>query len=75
METLNGKVAIVTGASRGIGRAIAIRLAKEGARAVLSARDQGMLESAVREIKESGGQAVSLPLDLRIDVNFELVIN
>jgi 3-oxoacyl-[acyl-carrier protein] reductase len=66
METLNGKVAIVTGASRGIGRAIAIRLAKEGARTVLSARDQGMLESAVREIKASGGQAVSLALDLRI---------
>ena len=66
MGSLSGKTAVVTGASRGIGRAIAIRLAKEGARIVLSARDQQALEAAVREITESGGQAASLPLDLRI---------
>jgi NAD(P)-dependent dehydrogenase (short-subunit alcohol dehydrogenase family) len=63
--TLSGKTAVITGASRGIGRAIAIRLAKDGARVVLSARDQQALETAVREITESGGQAAFLPLDLR----------
>ena len=65
MASLNGKVAVVTGASRGIGRAIAIRLAKEGAHTVLSARDQKALEAAVHEISASGGHAASLPLDLR----------
>jgi NAD(P)-dependent dehydrogenase (short-subunit alcohol dehydrogenase family) len=66
MAKLDGKTAVITGASRGIGRAIAIRLAKEGARTVLSARDQQALESAVREITESGGQAASRALDLRL---------
>jgi len=64
--TLNDKTAVVTGASRGIGRAIAIRLAREGARTILSARDRQALEGAVREITEAGGQAASLALDLRI---------
>ena len=66
MQTLSGKTAVITGASRGIGRAIAIRLAKDGARIVLSARDQQALEAAVREITGAGGQAASQPLDLRI---------
>jgi NAD(P)-dependent dehydrogenase (short-subunit alcohol dehydrogenase family) len=66
MAPLDGKAAVVTGASRGIGRAIAIRLAREGARTVLSARDRVALEGAVREIKEAGGQAGFLALDLRI---------
>ena len=66
MKDLNGKTAVITGASRGIGRAIAIRLAKDGAQTVLSARDGDALRSVVRQIKESDGEAASLPLDLRI---------
>jgi len=66
MGKLSGKIAVVTGASRGIGRAIAIRLAMEGAHIVLSARDQRALEQAVRQITEAGGQAACLALDLRI---------
>jgi NAD(P)-dependent dehydrogenase (short-subunit alcohol dehydrogenase family) len=66
MATLNGKIAVITGASRGIGRAIAIRLAKEGAKTVLSARDRKALDEAVGQITESGGQAAALSLDLRI---------
>src|ERR1700692_3534715 len=66
MGSLNGKSQVSPGASRGIGRAVAIRLAKDGARIVVSARDQQALEAAVREITGSGGQAASLPLDLRI---------
>lgn len=65
MANLNGKTAIVTGASRGIGRAIAIRLAREGARIVLSARDSELLEAAAREITGAGGQAAVLPADLQ----------
>jgi NAD(P)-dependent dehydrogenase (short-subunit alcohol dehydrogenase family) len=64
---LHGKTAIVTGSNRGIGRAIAARLAAERARVVLSARDEALLATAVQEIKDSGGQAASLALDLRTE--------
>ncbi len=63
---LAGKTAIVTGASRGIGRAIAVRLAAEGARIVLSARDDAALQQVVVEIESAGGSAAALPLDLRL---------
>jgi NAD(P)-dependent dehydrogenase (short-subunit alcohol dehydrogenase family) len=66
METrLKDKTAIVTGASRGIGKAIALRLAGEGARAVLCARDGNLLEQAVKEIERDGGRASALAVDLR----------
>src|SRR5271165_3811805 len=66
METrLNGKTAIVTGASRGIGRAIALRLAGEGAQVVLCARDGNLMEHAVKEIEQGGGRAAALSVDLR----------
>ncbi|MBI2686016.1 MAG: SDR family oxidoreductase [Acidobacteria bacterium] len=63
MLPLQGRAAIVTGASRGIGRAIALRLARTGARVVLSARDEELLAEAADEIGE--GAAVA-PLDLRL---------
>ena len=66
MASLTGKTAIVTGASRGIGRAIAVRLAKDGARTVLCARDTAALEGAVQEIRTAGGAAASIALDLRL---------
>src|SRR5581483_4836549 len=65
MSTFGGKTAIVTGASRGIGRATAVRLAKDGAQTVLCARDQNLLQSGVEEICKAGGEASSIALDLR----------
>ena len=64
--TLNGKIAIVSGASRGIGRAIALHLAREGARVVVTARDQGLLDTAVKEIETAGSQGLAVACDLRL---------
>src|SRR5579862_2791817 len=62
---LKDKTAIVTGASRGIGRAIAMRLAGEGAQVVLCARDSNLLQEAVKEIENGGGRAAAIAVDLR----------
>src|SRR5437764_1230161 len=61
---LTGRVAVVTGASSGIGRAIAAALADAGARIVLVARRANALEAACAEIKRAGGEASILPCDL-----------
>lgn len=61
---LRGRIALVTGASRGIGRAVAVRFAAEGAHVVLAARTQGGLEEADDEIRKAGGTATLVPLDL-----------
>jgi 3-oxoacyl-[acyl-carrier protein] reductase len=64
--TFTGKTIIVTGSSRGIGRAIAIRLAREGGKLVLAARDASALAKVVAEIEAGGGTATSFAADLRI---------
>jgi 3-oxoacyl-[acyl-carrier protein] reductase len=63
--SLTGRVTLVTGASRGIGRAIARLAASQGARVVLLARDEAKLEEVVREIGVLGGQAEAVRLDVK----------
>lgn len=63
-KSLLNKVAIVTGASSGIGRATALLLAEEGARVVLSARRVAELDALVDEIERAGGHAISLAGDI-----------
>jgi NAD(P)-dependent dehydrogenase (short-subunit alcohol dehydrogenase family) len=65
MSRLSGKVAIVTGASSGIGRATAKLFAKEGAKVVVGARREAELAELVREIKAEGGQATALAGDVQ----------
>ncbi|HLW42880.1 MAG TPA: SDR family NAD(P)-dependent oxidoreductase [Candidatus Acidoferrales bacterium] len=64
-KPLEGKIAIVTGASRGIGRAIALRLAQDGAAVVLAARTEADLAKVASTIKSNGGKAICVAGDLR----------
>jgi NAD(P)-dependent dehydrogenase (short-subunit alcohol dehydrogenase family) len=73
-KPLEGKIAIVTGASRGIGRAIALRLAQDGATLVLAARTEGDLAKVATEIKSHAGNATAVTGDLRaLDAPLALV--
>jgi 3-oxoacyl-[acyl-carrier protein] reductase len=62
--SLSGRVAFVTGASQGIGRACALKLATEGATVAVAARNQDKLTELVNEITASGGQAAAFALDV-----------
>jgi NAD(P)-dependent dehydrogenase (short-subunit alcohol dehydrogenase family) len=64
-KPLEGRVALVTGASRGIGRAAAVALAVAGAHVILVARTVGGLEEADDEVRKVGGGATLVPLDLK----------
>lgn len=63
-KRLEGRIAVVTGASRGIGRAVALRYAAEGAHVVALARTVGALEELDDEIVRNGGSATLVPVDL-----------
>jgi len=66
-KPLAGKVAIVTGAGRGIGRSIALTLARAGASVALASRTLSELETARAEIETAGGEAASYPADISVE--------
>lgn len=61
---LNGKSAVVTGGSRGLGRATALALAREGCRLTICARGEEGLETAAAELRAAGAEVMAVPLDL-----------
>jgi len=64
-KPMEGRIALVTGASRGIGRAAAVALAEAGAHVILTARTVGGLEETDDAVRQAGGSATLVPLNLR----------
>jgi NAD(P)-dependent dehydrogenase (short-subunit alcohol dehydrogenase family) len=75
MTALNGKVAIVTGASSGIGHATAKLFAREGAKVVVAARRQRELDALVAEIEGEGGQAVAVAGDVKDEAHAKTLVD
>ena len=81
MSTLQGKTVFVTGASRGIGKAIALRAARDGANVVVAAKSNvpnpklpGTIHSAARVIEEAGGRALAIPCDIREEADVRAAV-
>src|SRR5271168_245880 len=64
MANLKGRIALVTGASQGIGRACALELARTGATVILAARNEAKLAEVAAEIAAAGGQSAAFAIDI-----------
>src|SRR5262245_25591317 len=69
MKQLQNRVAIVTGASKGIGKAIARAFAMEGASVLIAARDRAALDAVASEIAREGGAALAVPTDITLEAD------
>lgn len=72
---LSGRVIVVTGATRGIGRSTALRLAGQGARVIATGRDAMAGAETARQIEAAGGSGVFLPQDVAVEADWERVMH
>lgn len=75
MFTLDSKVAVVTGATRGIGKAIALALAEHGAKLVISSRKADACRAVADEIEGAGGEAVAIPCNISYKAELQALID
>jgi len=71
---LSGKVALITGSTKGIGKAIAVRMAEQGARVVISSRNQDACDEVAEEIHQAGGQAVAIACNINYREQLEHLV-
>jgi NADP-dependent 3-hydroxy acid dehydrogenase YdfG len=74
VKNLHRRVALVTGAGRGIGKAVSVSLAKAGCRVVLAARTREQIEAVQKEILSQGGDALAIPTDLTADEDIQRLV-
>jgi 3-oxoacyl-[acyl-carrier protein] reductase len=74
VNSLEGKTAIVTGAGRGIGKAVSVALGKAGCRVVVAARTREQIEGVQKEIISQGGAALAIPADLTTDEDIRRLV-
>jgi NAD(P)-dependent dehydrogenase (short-subunit alcohol dehydrogenase family) len=67
MGLLDGRVAIITGASKGIGRVMAMRFSRDGARVICAARSADLVKETAAEVRKAGGQAIAVVCDAAVE--------
>src|ERR1700737_5655178 len=72
---LAGKMAVITGGGRGIGRAIALKFAGEGAAVVVAARTESEIEAVAKEIRDADGRTLAVPADVAEEKHCEHLIS
>jgi len=72
---LTGKVALITGSTKGIGKAIASRMAEHGARVVISSRNQDACDEVAEEIRSAGGEAIGIACNINYKEQLEALVN
>src|SRR4051812_7534227 len=75
MGLLEGRVALITGASKGIGRALSLRFAREGARVVCAARSVDLVKETAAQVQAAGGRAIAVAGDAAIEADVRRLVD